>query len=141
MGSQMSDVPAVEGPDGVIQAIRPAAVVPETSARRILIQIASRDVRNGGVWQSQPNRWTLYDRPWVSATNPGKATLIGSIYLAYGTPTKYEITVYRVQVTKYGTDQGWDVRSVTDEALAFGDLTLAQCPRAELADIPLPFKL
>jgi hypothetical protein len=136
----MSEVPAVEGTEGISQVIRPAAVIPENAARRILVQVAIRDVRNGGVWQSQPNRWSMYDRPWVSAADAGKATLIGTIHLAYGTPTKYEITVYRVQVTKYGTDQGWNVQSVTDEALVFGDLTLAQCPRAELADTPPPFR-
>ncbi|PID53431.1 MAG: hypothetical protein CSB46_08110 [Micrococcales bacterium] len=135
----MSRVAAVEGPDGVTQVIRPAAVIPETSARRILVEIALRDVRNGGVWKSQPNQWSMYDQPWQSPTDPGPAQLVGTIHLAYGTPTKYEITLYRVTVTRYGTDTGWNVETVTDAALEFGDLTLAECPRAELAEPPPPF--
>lgn len=136
----MSDAPAIEGPDGISQVIRPAAVVPEVAARKILIQIAVRDVRNGGEWRSQPNLWSLYDMPWPSPSDQGEAQLLGTIHLAYGTPTKYEITLYRVQITKYGTQQGWTVQSVTDEALSFGGLTLAECPRAELANVPAPFR-
>lgn len=136
----MSDVPAVQGPDGISQVIRPAAVVPELAARKILIELAAEDVRNGGVWRSQPNLWSLYDRPWSSPVDPGDALLLGTIHLAYGTPTKYEITIYRVQVTKVGTANGWSVEGITDEALAHGNLTLGQCPRAELADPPAPFR-
>lgn len=141
MSAHMSDMPAVRGPGGTIsQVIRPAAVVPETAARRILIALAEQDVRNGGVWQSQPNQWSLYDQPWSSPVEPGNAVLIGTIHLAYGTPTKYEITIYRVQVTSHGTAQGWSVEYISDEALSHGGLTLAECPRAELVDPPAPFR-
>lgn len=66
--------------------------------------------------------------------------MLGSIQVAYGTPTKYEITIYRVTVTHAGAAYGWTVRTLCDEALGFGDLTLAMCPRAELTAPPKPFR-
>ncbi len=60
--------------------------------------------------------------------------------VAYGTPTKYEITIYQVTITQAGQDAGYMVASLCDEALGFGDLTLAQCPRATLAAPPKPFR-
>lgn len=126
--------------EGVVsEVIRPAAVVPEDAARAILVELALRDVQNGGLWQSEPSMWGRYDRPWQGTTNLTGAELIGTIQVAYGTPTKYEITVYRVTVTQFGTKNGWSVSTLTDEALGFGGLTLAECPRATLAAPPKPF--
>lgn len=127
--------------EGVVsQVIRPAAIVPEDAVRRILVELALRDVRNGGVWQSEPQLWSLFDRPWRGADNPAGAELIGSIQVAYGTPTKYEITIYRITVTRFGTEAGFTVETMTDAALLFGGLTLADCPRATLSNPPEPFK-
>ena len=127
--------------EGVVsQVIRPAAIVPEDAVRRILVELALRDVRNGGVWQSEPQLWSLFDRPWRGADNPAGAELIGSIQVAYGTPTKYEITIYRITVTRFGTEAGFTVETMTDAALLFGGLTLAECPRATLSSPPQPFK-
>ncbi|WP_461021809.1 hypothetical protein [Thalassiella azotivora] len=127
--------------EGVIsEVIRPAAVVPEESARAILVELALQDVLNGGVWQSEPSVWSRYDRPWNGQGHPGDAELIGSIQVAYGTPTKYEITIYRVTVTRFGTEHGWSVESLSDDALKFGNLTLDECPRATLAPPPKPFR-
>jgi hypothetical protein len=126
--------------EGVVsEVIRPAAVVPEESARAILVELALQDVLNGGVWQSEPSVWSRYDRPWSGHGVAGDAELIGSIQVAYGTPTKYEITIYRVTVTRFGTENGWSVESLTDDALRFGNLTLDECPRATLAPPPKPF--
>ena len=127
--------------EGVVtEVIRPAAIVPEESARAVLVELALRDVQNGGLWQSEPNLWSRYDRPWHGSNNPSGAELIGTIQVAYGTPTKYEITIYRVTVTRLGTESGWTVESLTDEALGYGGLTLANCPRATLAAPPKPFR-
>jgi hypothetical protein len=127
--------------DGVVtEVIRPAAVVPETAARNILVEMAVRDVRSGGHWHTEPSLWRRYDRPW-SGSEPGPALLLGSLQVAYGVPTRYEITIYRVTITQEGTDHGFDVLSLTDEALGFGDLTLATCPRASLASPPKPFRM
>jgi len=124
----------------VSEVIRPAAVIPEEAARAILVELALQDVVNGGVWQSEPNLWSRYDRPWISSTDPGDAQLIGTIQVAYGTPTKYEITIYRVTVSHFGAEHDWDVNSLTDDALKFGDLTLDECPRASLRPPPKPFR-
>lgn len=127
--------------DGVVsEIIRPAAIIPEVSSRAILVELALRDVHNGGLWQSEPSLWSRYDKPWHGYGQPGDAELIGTIQVAYGTPTKYEITVYRVTVSRFGTEQGWTVEGLCDEALGYGDLTLANCMRASLGAPPKPFR-
>ena len=127
--------------EGVVtEVIRPAAIIPEESTRAVLVELALRDVQNGGVWQSEPSLWSRYDRPWEGYGSPGGAELLGTIQVAYGTPTRYEITIYRVTVTKFGNDQGWTVNSICDEALEFGGLDLASCPRATLSAPPKPFR-
>ena len=104
--------------EGVVtEVIRPAAIIPEESTRAVLVELALRDVQNGGVWQSEPSLWSRYDRPWEGYGSPGGAELLGTIQVAYGTPTRYEITIYRVTVTKFGNEQGWTVTSICDEAL------------------------
>lgn len=127
--------------EGVVtEVIRPAAVVPEEAARAVLVELALRDVQNDGEWMSDPTRWARYDRPWVGPNDPGESQLVGTIQVAYGTPTRYEITVYRATITRYGTEQGWTVERLCDEALGFGDLSLATCPRASLNPPPKPFR-
>lgn len=136
-----SDSVAITRDEGVVsQVIRPAAVVPEEAARAVLVELALRDVHNGGVWQSEPSLWSRYDKPWVGYGQPGDAELVGTIQVAYGTPTKYEITVYRVTVTRFGTEQGWTVSSLCDEALGYGNVSLAGCRRAQLNEPPKPFR-
>ena len=127
--------------DGVVtEVIRPAAVVPEEAARAILVELSLRDVLNDGEWVSDPSRWARYDQPWTGPGDPGAAQLVGTIQVAYGTPTRYEITVYRATITRYGTEQGWTVERLCDEALGFGGLDLATCPRASLKPPPKPFR-
>lgn len=126
--------------EGVVtEVIRPAAIVPEESARAILVELAMRDAQNEGLWISDPSRWARYDRPWLGIGNPGGSNLIGTVQVAYGTPTRYEITLYRATITKMGTEMGWTVVKLCDEALAFGGLDLATCPRASLSSPPKPF--
>lgn len=123
------------------EVIRPAAVVPEEAARTILVELSLHDVHSGGLWLASSSGWHRYDRPFGDTLEPGQEPrLIGTIQIAYGTPTKYEITVFRVSVTRYGSELGWSVQSLTDEALGFGDLSLADCPRAGLAPPPKPFR-
>jgi len=124
----------------VTEVIRPSAIVPEESARAILVELSLRDVRNGGLWRADPSRWSLYDAPWPSAVDQGDAQLVGTIHVAYSTPTRYEITIYRATVTRSGTEIGWTVESLCDEALGFGHLTLASCPRAQMHEPPKPFR-
>ena len=133
----------VYGDVAVTQVIRPAAVLPETAARTVLVELALRDVRSGGHWASSPTLWQRYDRPWngTGASSPGDSVLVGSLQVSYGTPTKYAITIYRATVTTFGREYGWTVEGLCDEALGFGGYTLAACPRADLKPPPKPFKM
>jgi hypothetical protein len=125
------------------RVIRPAAIVPELSANRIVAALTERDVSRGGVWNASPTVWQRFSGPWdgVAATR-GSAILIGTIAVAYGTPVRDHITIYRVTVSEEAAAQGWTVDQLCDEALGYGGLCLAQCPRAELAAPPLadPFR-
>jgi hypothetical protein len=128
--------------DGVVtEVIRPAAVVPEESARRILMELALHDVRIGGEWWSEPATWQRYDQAWNGNDGgAGTAMLLGTIQIAYGVPTRYEITIFRATITRTGVEHGLTVSGLCDEALAFGSLTLATCPRADLKAPPPPFR-
>jgi hypothetical protein len=117
----------------VSEVIRPSAIIPEEAARSVLVELSLRDVRSGGVWLAEPSLWQRFD-------GPTSKNLIGSIQVAYGTPTRYEITVFRCTVTRFGTERGWTVTSLCDEALQYGGLSLANCPRASLAAPPKPFR-
>jgi hypothetical protein len=128
------DVPA----DGLSEVIRPAAIVPEHAGRLVLVELARRDLSNGGEWKSEPQMWSRFDRP-TGGDGEGAPQLMGTIHVSYGTPTKYEITLYRVSVTAGGLAAGWTVASLTDEALQFGGLTLAECPRATVNPPPRPY--
>jgi hypothetical protein len=124
----------------ITEIIRPAAIVPEAAARAILTAMARNSVHTGGVWLAEPSRWARYDRAWRAPGDPGHTHRLGTIQVAYGTPTKYEITIFQVTVTQIGADAGFSVQSLCDEALAFGELTLANCPRATLSSPPKPFR-
>jgi hypothetical protein len=127
--------------DGVVtEVIRPAAIVPELSARKVLVELVLHDVRMGGVWWSEPTNWRRYDRPWDGIDDgPGSAEILGTMQIAYGVPTRFDITIYRATVTLAGRERGMTVASLCDEALAFGQLSLATCPRVDLKAPPKPF--
>lgn len=130
----------LEGEADVTEVIRPAAIVPEEAARSILVELALRDTTNGGLWSADPGRWARYDMPWRSPDDPGGAHLLGTIQIAYGTPTRYEITIYRATITAHASRLGWTVVSLCDAALSLGGLTLERCPRAALKAPPRPFR-
>lgn len=128
--------------EGVVtEVIRPAAILPENATREVLMQLALNDVRVGGQWQADPAVWRRFDRPWDGEDGgAGSAGLLGTIQVAYGVPTRYEITIFRVTVSQLGDESGWSVSSLCDEAIGYGGLTLETCPRAELAAPPRPFR-
>jgi hypothetical protein len=131
--------PSRAATEGLWEVIRPAAIVPEHAARRVLVELARRDLTNGGEWQSEPQLWSRFEGP-LTGDGSQPPELMGTIHVTYGTPTKYEITLYRVTVTAAGVHEGWTVASLTDEALGFGGLTLAQCPRAMVNEPPRPYR-
>src|SRR3954451_4682041 len=129
--------------DELTKVIRPAAVVPEASAARIIEQLSTRDVARGGVWNVSATLWQRYSGAWdgIGGTT-GSAVLIGSVAVAYETPVRNHITIYRVTITEGGRDLGWPVEALSNEALAYGGPTLDACPRADLMTPPTrdPFK-
>lgn len=125
------------------RVIRPAAVLRELEAMRVKTALEERDVARGGVWNVSPGMWQRYDRPWDGLAGlAGSARLLGTIAVVYGSPTRYDITIYRATITAGGADAGWTVEMLCDDALQYAGLTLASCPRAELAAPPIvdPFK-
>ena len=124
----MSDV-------GVV--LRPAAVLPRSAAEKVVAALTALDVATGGIWNVSPGVWQRYDKPWDGiAGSAGTARLVGTIGSAYGSPTRYEITLYRVTLTAYGVAEGWSVEKLCDDALEHAGLTLASCPRATLSAPP-----
>ncbi len=119
--------------------IRPSAVLGEKAAREVVQELERRDVSRGGVWNASPGLWQRYDSPWNGTpSGPGTARLVGSIAAVYGTPGKYDITIYRVTTTDEGRSGGWTVDRLCDDALQHAGLTLATCPRAALVTPPTP---
>jgi hypothetical protein len=125
------------------KVIRPAAILREVEARRVVAALTNLDVSDGGTWNITPGVWQRYDKPWDGASGmAGSAKLIGTIGSTYGAPTRYEITLYRVTVTAHGSELGWTTDSLCDDALGYAGLTLASCARAELKTPPTsdPFR-
>jgi len=127
-----------------VRIIRPAAVLDERAALRVLSELKRLDVgTGGGVWNATSSLWQRYDMPWDGPGGTrGNARLIGSIAVMYDSPNRHQITIYKVTVTPFGLDSGWAVETLTDDALTWVGLSLATCPRAELTDPPVrdPFK-
>lgn len=125
------------------EVIRPAAVLPNRAAVKVLTHLRWNDVSNRGVWNASASVWQRYDRPWdgIGGTR-GDAELVGTIAVMYDTPARHEVTIYRVTVTGHGQVAGWTVQTLCDDALSAANLTLAECPVASLAGAPAvdPFK-
>ncbi len=119
--------------------IRPSAVLGEKAAAAVVRELESRDVGRGGVWNVSPGLWQRYDVPWNGTPGgPGTAKLVGGIAAVYGTPSRYDITIYRVTTTDHGRAVGWTVEKLCDDALQYAGRTLAECPRSSLVAPPTP---
>src|SRR3954466_14827139 len=116
---------AFSPPDELTKVLRPAAVVPEASAARIIEQLSQRDVSRGGVWNVSATLWQRYSGAWDGlGGTTGSSVLIGSIAVAYETPVRNHITIYRVTITEGGRDLGWTLEALCDEALGYGGVPL-----------------
>jgi hypothetical protein len=126
----------------VTEVIRPAAVLSASAASLVTEALRARDVNRGGRWHVEPGCWKLYEQPWERRDrNAANTGVIGSIQVAYGTPTRYEITIFRATITLFGVRHGWSVNALCDEALSYAGLTLATCPRADVTPPPKPFRM
>jgi hypothetical protein len=133
---------AAYGDEAISEVIRPSAVLPEAAARAVLSELVLRDARSEGEWVAEPTSWQRYTGRWDDLDGgPGSAQLIGTMQVAYGTPTRYEITVFRATITTFGAAEGWTVSALCDDAFRHGGLTLESCPRADLAAPPRPFRM
>ena len=122
-----------------ITVIRPSALLKDQDAHRVLMALEERDVSRGGVWSASAGLWQRYDQAWEGSK--GSSQLLGTIGVVYGTPSKYDITIYRATVTEHGLEAGWTVDKLCDDALQYADLTLANCPRTTLTSpAPDPFR-
>ena len=130
----------IYGNGAVSEVIRPAAVIPEEAARAILAALNADSIENGGHWVATTRQWYRYTAPGLDKGGTPAGRLIGCIEAVYGATTRYEVTLYRVTVTPVGTEAGWTVEKLCDEPLAYGGLTLASCPRAQLQPPPKPFR-
>ena len=117
--------------------IRPALVVEEASAARIVTELRDRDVSRGGCWNASSTIWQRYSGAWdgIGSTR-GSAQLVGTIAVAYSMPIRDYITIYRVTVTEAGIEAGFTVESLCDDALHYGGLTFNDCARADLMEPP-----
>jgi hypothetical protein len=126
-----------------VRIIRPAAVLDERAAAAVLVELDRLDVTVGGPWSASSSLWQRYDKPWDGpGSTRGSAALMGSIAVMYDAPNRHQITLYKVTVTEAGRSADWSVDTVCDDALKVVGLSLATCPRAELAAPPArdPFK-
>ena len=130
----------IHGDGAVSEIIRPAAVIPEEAAHKILSALQANGVDRGGHWVATTRQWGRYDQPGLDSNGAPTGLLLGWIEAVYGASTRYEVTLYRVTVTPLGFESGWTVESLCDEPLAYGGLTLASCPRAQLQPPPKPFR-
>jgi hypothetical protein len=118
-------------------SIRPAAILPIDAATRIVAALEKLDVSRGGTWNATPGVWQRYDKPWDGPLGSrGGAELVGSIAVVYDRPRRNEITVYKATLTAAGRLQGWTTDAICNDALSYAGLTLASCPRDELAAPP-----
>src|SRR3954451_22332321 len=128
---------AFSGAGELTKVLRPDAVVPEASAARIIEQLSTRDVARGGVWNVRATLWQRSSGAWYGiGGTTGSAVLICSIAVAYETPVRNHITIYRVTITEGGRDSGWTVEALCDEALGYGGGRLRRLPPARPSDPP-----
>jgi hypothetical protein len=129
-----------EAPRPRERVIRPAAVVPERAARTIMAWLAEQDVTQGGCFAHDVSYIKRFSGPFDGPSGMrGSALLLGSIHIVWDT---YDVTIYRVSVTNDGAARGLTVDALCDEVLGVAGLTLASCPRADMAPAPLadPFR-
>jgi hypothetical protein len=118
------------------RVIRPAAIVPEREARMLMAWVAVHDVTHGGVWAHDVGYFKRFSGPFDGlAGMRGSAVLLGTIHVTWD---KYDVTIFRVSVTDEGAARALTVESLCNELLVHAGLTLATCPRADLAPAPVP---
>ena len=118
--------------DVIVGDSRPNVTMSMVDAQQLLDQLRRRDVARGGTWMCTATAWQRFSRAWGTPEDPAGAQLVGSIYVIYGVPTTYDMTIHRATVTPYGKAAGWTPELVVADALAVGELRVSDCGRVEL---------
>ena len=127
--------------DDQVLVLRPSAVLPAWVAADVISSLEARDVAVGGVWSASVGLWQRYDKPWNGHWGAKRrAELVGAVGAVYGTPTRYDITIYRVSLTAHGRAEGWTHDALVNDALQYARVTLDQCPRARSSEVPAPLR-
>jgi hypothetical protein len=100
--------------------VRPALVLAEQDARKLLDAARNHEVTRGGHFACSPAGVQVWDGPWDGADHPGAATHLGSVDWSYDTPVKHYVTIYRAMVTAAGVERGVSTETVLKAVL---DLT------------------
>ena len=100
--------------------VRPALVLAEQDARRLLDAARNNEVSRGGRFSCSPAGVQVWDGPWDSPDLPGSALHLGSVDWSYDTPVKHYVTIYRAMVTAAGVENGVSTETVLKAVL---DLT------------------
>jgi hypothetical protein len=117
-------------------------VLADATVREVLADLSAQDVKRGGVWLVEAGHWHRYDRPWNGDDGgPGTAQRLGGVHVAYGTPTRYEVTVYRATITEAGARCGWTVPDLLAQVLRSVALTADNHRQLEQKSAPKPFRL
>ena len=122
------------------RVIRPSAIVPEHAARQLMAWVSVHDVTHGGVWAHDIGYFKRFSGPFDGVGGMrGTSVLLGTIHVTWD---KYDVTIFRVSLTDDGVAAGMTVEGICNELLVHAGLTLATCPRADLAPAPPsdPFK-
>ena len=118
------------------RVIRPSAIVPEAAARQLMAWVSEHDVSHGGVWAHDIGYFKRFSGPFDGVGGMrGSALLLGTIHVYW---EKYDVTIFRVSITDEGAVRGMTVDGLCNELLLHAGLTLATCPRANLAPAPAP---
>lgn len=92
----------------VASQVRPAIVLPDRDARRLLSVAEREDVSRDGCFSAGPAGVQVWSGPWDGpGGSHGTSTHLGSVDWSYDTPTRHYITVYRVLVTTEGVKAGY----------------------------------
>jgi hypothetical protein len=100
--------------------VRPALVLAEQDARKLLDAARNNEVTRGGRFSCSPAGVQVWDGPWDSAEGPGNAIHLGSVDWSYDTPVKHYVTIYRAIVTSAGVEVGISTETILKAVL---DLT------------------
>ena len=55
-----------------VRIIRPAAILDERAANRVLDELKRLDISAGGVWNATSSLWQRYDTPWDGMGGKGE---------------------------------------------------------------------